>query len=1127
MVAKPLKMKKMLCTLVVYLFIGTTVLTLLSAAIGEEEPDSRASSRVACTNRTSGWTITGTATYTGTCTISGGTISIQDGADITFESLTLTHSGAYYFYVYGSLRILNSTIQGNSGWNGIYGSYSEFLKIENSNIKNFDIYGVRSYYGTHIEFGNTTFDGANLGSSSYGTYIYQTSKGYVDNCTMTRVRTYGTYLYYSSGVRFTHNTVTNIVGSYGMYVYYYGGIFCNNTISTGNTYAVYWRYTSPSKFYHNTIKGGGSYDFYLYGTSVNAYFCDFSDTSGTSVYVNYNSAKLRAYDTKISSSTVGSGCTIEVYWMANISVDWLSDGSPVPDAEITMTDNENNEDQRDLTTDADGEVKRIFMMEYMKTSSGTTQCSPWTVNATVMYGQQDLWNTTEADIGQGVNDINLVLDNVPPHLKITSPEDGYITNQTSFTLEGHTEMNNSQEWCVYVMIKLGMKIYQPNVDMNGDFTREVPIPSDGKHEVTVTAMDNQLNQIVKMINITRDTVSPPLTIEAPADETLTNITTIEVSGSTEAGATVTVMGEEVVVDAQGDYSTIVDLDEGDNMITVTAEDIAQNFATRSVTVELDTKPPALVISMPEDGQKTNEKSIQVIGTTEIKSSVKINDNPVILAGTSFQSMVSLTEGENIIKVQSCDIAGNCNHTSRTVYLDTIEPDILITSPEDGLLTNVKEIEITGTVEAGARVTVNNKDAEIFGTEWSYLYSLREGNNNIKAEAQDEVGNKNIVAVSVELDTRAPSLIIVSPLDGATFNTPTVTLEGSTESDAEVTVSGESARVIGGSFSVDITLEEGENIITAVATDPATNSAESTITLYLDTKVGLDVDDPTTGGKYETKDETYTVKGKADKDASVIVNNEYVDTKADGSFSKIIDLDIGDNPVTVEVTDEWGNHAQYDFTVTRVEAKPVDPPIEPPLDLGGGEDGLFGGLMLPILLIVIIVVAAAVGGGVFASKRKKARAEEERKKAEEEKAAQEAAQQQAQQAQYQTYETGYDQQNQYQAYDTGYGQQNQYQQQPQQDLPPPPPWMQDNGAQAAYPVTPGQNGIPVATATAVVPPTPENADKYFSDAENAVMEAQARGEDTSQAKKHLRIAQMFYNKGNYEKAIHYSRKAMGE
>lgn len=81
------------------------------------------------------------------------------------------------------------------------------------------------------------------------------------------------------------------------------------------------------------------------------------------------------------------------------------------------------------------------------------------------------------------------------------------------------------------------------------------------------------------------------------------------------------------------------------------------------------------------------------------------------------------------------------------------------------------------------------------------------------------------------DIVPPEVSIDSPTDGLTTGSPTVTVSGTTEPGATVSVNGVYVVVdAGGAFSFVLALLEGENVITANATDPSGNSAEASVTV---------------------------------------------------------------------------------------------------------------------------------------------------------------------------------------------------------------------------------------------------------------------------------------------------------
>lgn len=128
------------------------------------------------------------------------------------------------------------------------------------------------------------------------------------------------------------------------------------------------------------------------------------------------------------------------------------------------------------------------------------------------------------------------------------------------------------------------------------------------------------------------------------------------------------------------------LSDGSHTVTVDVSDNDGNAATQqAVTFTVDTVPPTLNITSPGEGYITNNKTVNVAGTTNdvtsspvtIKISLNGTDQGAVTVATngSFAKSVTLAEGENTIVITATDAAGRVSTVSRTVKLDTSVPAI--------------------------------------------------------------------------------------------------------------------------------------------------------------------------------------------------------------------------------------------------------------------------------------------------------------------------------------------------------------------------------------------------------------------------------------------------------------------
>jgi cytoskeletal protein RodZ len=116
------------------------------------------------------------------------------------------------------------------------------------------------------------------------------------------------------------------------------------------------------------------------------------------------------------------------------------------------------------------------------------------------------------------------------------------------------------------------------------------IPQIFKNKNNQTNETNQTN-INKPEIPTEEPVSSGLTLEItePKANTTYNNPSIKVSGKTKANAEVYVNDAQTKADEAGNFSVNYNLDEGENLLTIVANDQAGNYAEKEITVFLQTQ----------------------------------------------------------------------------------------------------------------------------------------------------------------------------------------------------------------------------------------------------------------------------------------------------------------------------------------------------------------------------------------------------------------------------------------------------------------------------------------------------------------------------------------------------------
>jgi len=228
--------------------------------------------------------------------------------------------------------------------------------------------------------------------------------------------------------------------------------------------------------------------------------------------------------------------------------------------------------------------------------------------------------------------------------------------------------------------------------------------------------------------------------------------------------------------------------------------------------------------------------VQVSGTTEAGASVDVNGvNAAVSSTGTFSVFLPLQEGLNTLTITATDEVGNTASMTVHVTLDTHAPALVLTAASAGL-TNHASVVVAGTTEPGATLTVDGIAASVdSGGAFSTAVTLSDGTHVITVVAMDAAGNEATASVQVTVDSAAPSITIGSPSTGDSVSSPVVMVTGTTDPGATVDVNGYTVSAgPGGSFSVQLPLSPGTNTITATATDPAGNTASTSVTVtYID------------------------------------------------------------------------------------------------------------------------------------------------------------------------------------------------------------------------------------------------------------------------------------------------------
>lgn len=239
---------------------------------------------------------------------------------------------------------------------------------------------------------------------------------------------------------------------------------------------------------------------------------------------------------------------------------------------------------------------------------------------------------------------------------------------------------------------------------------------------------------------------------------------------------------------------IIATDEAGNSTTVNQSDATLGSKLR-LTVKEKTAPiitissptasqlltsnqPTIAFTVTDDDSGVNPDTIKLlIDGTEVSGITKTKTSSGY--SCSYKPDTALADGSHTIVVRASDYDENAaTQKSVSFKIDTVPPELSVTTPTDKLITNKSTVTVAGTTNdatsSPVTLTINGVATTVYddGT-FSKDIALEDGANTITIVATDGAGRTTTVTRKVTLDTKAPVISDVSlapnPADvGATY-----------------------------------------------------------------------------------------------------------------------------------------------------------------------------------------------------------------------------------------------------------------------------------------------------------------------------------------------------------------------
>ena len=463
-----------------------------------------------------------------------------------------------------------------------------------------------------------------------------------------------------------------------------------------------------------------------------------------------------------------------------------------------------------------------------------------------------------------------------PELLITEPQDGSSTSRSRIDVAG-VLLGGPQASADGVVTVNGIT---SAIASDGAF-RALDVPlSDGLNTLTAEATDPEGRTGTATVHVTTDTTAPLIAITVDGQPLAEGATFgqpitlhVEVSDSVGQPLPPEVRLNGALQPASGPGLDIPVSTDGGYLVAVIASDPAGNQARREASFSLDLggcdishldpapgsfiAAPAVTIRGESAGARSVSIEVPVAGGDPLVYAARLADGTFLAGDVPLPALGDLT-----LEITCTDRGGGTHSEALPLHrlADGEGPVVTITAPVFGALIPTRTTTVTGTVsDSGVSLTLSGAPVDVVsqpdgsGT-FSAEQALSEGPNVVVAQALDQAGRGGSARIVVFRDTKAPSVAISSPADGAyvgidASGVATVTVTGKVDLDDEpnllsVTVSTPQGQVTPaadpdtGVFSAEVTLDaaippESLQTITVVAADSLGHSTTVETHLHLD------------------------------------------------------------------------------------------------------------------------------------------------------------------------------------------------------------------------------------------------------------------------------------------------------
>ncbi|MDE0635805.1 MAG: Ig-like domain-containing protein [Candidatus Poribacteria bacterium] len=405
------------------------------------------------------------------------------------------------------------------------------------------------------------------------------------------------------------------------------------------------------------------------------------------------------------------------------------------------------------------------------------------------------------------------------------------------------------------------------------------------------------------------------------------------------------------------YTPADALDDGSHMVTVVVTDANGRTAETSTDFTVNIPGPAVMIHVPDAGQMYDISNPTIQGeysgdaaAMPVKLSLMLNGEPVEAAESGNEFMYTLPakdanadgaleDGEYTLVAVVTDDNGKTAEATAIFSVRLPVPTATIESPHAAQVYDDGKPIVAGSFSGAAPIAVELsidgvavEAAVNDNNQFTYTPAgaLSDGAHTVTVKVTDANGRTAETSTDFTVDIPGPTVAILSPAAGQEYDhgMPVVRGEFGGETDIEFTLAldGETVEAMVEdnkfTYTPDPSLDDGEYILVAVATDANGKTAEATTIFSIRLPVPtVAVISPEAGQVYDHGKPVITgeFSGAAPIEVSLSIDGEAVEAEVNDNnqftYTPADALSDGDHMIAVKVTDANGRMAETSSVFT--------------------------------------------------------------------------------------------------------------------------------------------------------------------------------------------------------------------